>query len=148
MLYFLKIVKYNLCFNYILLIMLLHLSWFFPLCPLSTQQPTLPQAIPPVLFMSMGPGYVFWPLHFLYCTLHPHGYSVTTYLYFLILSPLYPFPYSPLPSGSHQNALCIHVSVSVLFCLVCFLVSIVDGFIFLAILMFIALIFFFVNKSL
>ena len=29
---------------------------------------------------------------FLYCTLHPHGYSVTTYLCFLIPSPLHPFP--------------------------------------------------------
>ena len=37
-----------------------------------------------------------WLLHFLYCTLHPHGYSVTSSLYFLIPSPLHPF--SPPPS--------------------------------------------------
>ena len=40
--------------NYIWLIMLLQLFQFFSLCPSSTQQPPLPQAIPPPLFMSMG----------------------------------------------------------------------------------------------
>ena len=63
---------------------------------------------------------ILWLLHFLYCTSHPHGYSVTTYLYFLIPSPPRPFPYTPLPSGNYQNPLCIHDSVSVLVCLVCF----------------------------
>ena len=42
-------------------------------------------------------------------------------LYFLIPSSLHPFPYTSLPSGSHQNTLCIHDSVSVfLVCLVVF----------------------------
>ena len=73
-----------------------------------------------------------WLLHFLYCTLHLHGYSVTTYLYFLISSPLHPFSLTPLPSGNHQNAFCIHDSVSVLLiCLACFLDSIVDRYLFL-----------------
>ena len=42
--------------NYILLIMLLQLSQFFPLC-LSTQHLPLPQAVPPALFMSIGHTY-------------------------------------------------------------------------------------------
>ena len=33
--------------------------------------------------------------------LHPHGYSITTYLYFLIPSPLHLFSPSPLPSVHH-----------------------------------------------
>ena len=57
---------------------------------------------------------VFWLLHFLYCTLHPHGYSVTTYLHVLIPSPII-----PLPSGKPEKVLLTHESVSVLFlCLV------------------------------
>ena len=32
----------------------------FSLCPLSTQPPPLPQAIPPPLFMSMGHAYKFF----------------------------------------------------------------------------------------
>ena len=40
--------------------------------------------------MSMGPAcLVLWLLHFLYCILHPHGYSVTTCSYCLIPSPLH-----------------------------------------------------------
>ena len=137
-------------FTYTLWIMLLQLSWYFPLAPthLAPHTPSLSQFFPP-LFMSMGHVYVIWLLHFLYCTLHPHDYSVTTYLYFLIPSPLYPFPHSPLPSGNHQNILCIHDSISfILVCLVCFLDSIVDRFVFFAILLFIILIFFFLYKSL
>ena len=79
-------------------------------------------------------------------TLHPHAYSVTTYLYFLILSPLHPFP----QTASHwQPSKCIHDSVSVLLVhLLCFLDSIVYRYIFIAILLFIVLTFFFLNKSL
>ena len=70
--------------------------------------------------------------------------AVTTYLYFLIPSSLHPFPLTPLTSGNHQNILCIHDSVSVLLvCSVCFLGSIVDRYVFSAILLFIVLIFFF-----
>ena len=43
------------------------------------------------------------PFPILYFT--SHGYSVATYLYFLIPSPLYPFFHTPLPSGNHQNIL-------------------------------------------
>ena len=39
------------------------------------------------------------PFPILYFT--SHGYSVTTYLYFLIPSPLHPFYPSLLPSGNH-----------------------------------------------
>ena len=70
----------------------------------------------------------------------------STYLYFLIPSLLHPFP-TPLPSDNHQNDLCVHDSVSVLVCLFCFLDSVVDRYVFIAILLFIVLIFSFLNKS-
>ena len=83
---------------------------------------------------------------FLYCTLHLHSYCITTYLYFFIFSPLHPFPYMPPPSGNHQNALCIHNSVSVfLVCLVCFLDSIVDRYVFIAILFIVLTLFLFLS---
>ena len=70
-------------------------------------------------------------------------------LYFLIPSPLYPFPYTLLLSGNHHKALPIHDFLSVvLVYLVCFLDSIIDRYVFIAILLFIVLIFFFLNKSL
>ena len=56
---------------------------------------------------------VLWLLHSLYCTLHAHGYSVTIYLYFLIPSPLHPFPHMPFPFGTHQNSL--HIMILSLF---------------------------------
>ena len=68
---------------------------------------------------------------------------------FLFLSLLHPFSYTPLPSGNHQNALCIHYSISVLLIfLVCFLDLIVGRYAFIAILLFVVLILFFLNKSL
>ena len=49
-------------------------------------------------------------------------HSVTTCLYFLIPSPLHPFPHNTRPSGNHQNPHCNHDSASAfLVCLVCFL---------------------------
>ena len=69
----------------------------------STQPPLLPHTIPTPLFMSTFHAQVLWLLHFLYWTLHPHGYSVTTYLCFLIPSPLHPFSYTLLPFGNHQT---------------------------------------------
>ena len=91
---------------------------------------------------------LLWLLHFLYCTLHPHGYSVTTSLYILIPSPLHSFPLYLSPCGNHQSPLPIRNSVPVLrVCLVCFLDSIVDRHIFSAILLFIVLILF-LSKSL
>ena len=62
----------------------------------------------------------------------PMAILITTYLYFVIFSPLYPVPHITLPSGKHQNALCIRDSVSVLLAyLVCFLDSIVKRYVFL-----------------
>ena len=64
---------------------------------------------------------------------------------FVLLNPLTSsrLPHSLLPSGNHQNALRIHDSVSVLLCLVHLIDSIVDRCVFVAILLFIVLIFFF-----
>lgn len=77
---------------------------FSPFATLSTQQPPLPQAVhTPLVHGSCVE--VLWLLHFLYYTLHLHGYSVTTYLYFFIPSPLHPFPHIHLPTGNHQNTL-------------------------------------------
>ena len=50
--------------------MLLQLSWFSHLCPLSTQQPQLCQAIPPPLFMSMGHAYMFFGYSISYTVLY------------------------------------------------------------------------------
>ena len=127
--------------------MLLHLSQF-SLFTHFHPAPPLPQEIPTILHVHVSCIYVLWLLHSLYCTVHPHGYSVNTYLYFLIPSPLHPFPHTPFPSGNHQNALHIRNSVSVLVCLVCFLDLIVDRYVFFAILLFIVLMFFFLSKSL
>ena len=75
---------------------------FLPLSPL-TQHPPLPQAISPPLSLSMGHECKFFGCSISYTALylHPHDYSVTTYLYFLIPSPLHPFSPFPLSSGNH-----------------------------------------------
>ena len=97
--------------------MLLELSQFSPFVPIHPASPT-PSGNPPTIGHIHGSCIqVLWLLHLLYCTLHPHGYSITTYLHFLIPSPPHPFPHTLLPSGNHQNPLCIRDSVSSL--LVC-----------------------------
>ena len=128
---------------YILLVMLLQSSPFFLLCLPLLSTPT-PSGNPHTIVHVHGSCIqVLWLLHLLFSTVHPHGYSVTTYLYFLIPSPLQPFPHTCLPSGKHQSTLTIHDSVSVLLgCLVYFLESIVDRYVLIAILLFIVLIFF------
>ena len=90
-------------------------------CPNFSPLPPLPQTLlhhcscPWVLRISS------LTTPFLYCTLHPHGYSVATYLHFLIPSPPYPVSHTPTSSGNHQNTLSIHDWVSVLLVLlVCF----------------------------
>ena len=94
-----------------------------------------------------------WVMHM--CSLatpFPILYFISPWLYFnylfafLNLVNSSPIPPSPLPSGNHQNALCVHDSVSVLVHLVCFLDSIVDRYVFIAILLFIFLIIFFLNR--
>ena len=109
-------------------IMLLQLSWSSPLPP--PQHFPLSQATPPPLFTSMGHASKFFG-YSISCTVHPHGYSVTTHLYFLIPSPPHPFSY-PTPIGQpSKGSPQIHDSVSVLVCLICFLDSIVDRYVFL-----------------
>ena len=98
---------------------------FPPLTP-SAQHPSLPQAIPPPLFMSMGHVYNFF------------GYSISYTVLYIPMAILYLFELlNPLTSSCITQHLppiwqlskhsCIHDSVSVLLvCLVCFLDSIVD----------------------
>ena len=118
----------------------------FPFLPLlHPAYPTTSGKPPTIVHVHGSRLEVLWLLHFLYCTLQPHDYSVTTYLY-IIPSSLHPFSHIPLPSDNHQNALCIQDSVSViLVSLVCFLVTIGDRYVFIAILLFIVFIFFFLN---
>ena len=128
--------------------MLLQLSQFVPFCPTLPSNPYSLKASPHHCscpwVMRVSPSATSFSI--LYFTFH--GNSVTTYLC-LIPSSLHPFSHIPFPSGNHQNPLHIHDSVPVLLvCLVCFLHSIVDRHIFFAILLFIILILFFLNKSL
>ena len=121
----------------------------FPPLPPSSQHSSLPQVIPTPLFCVHG-SYVLSSL----ATSFPILYFTSPWLFynylFVLLNPLAssPIPPHPLPAGNHQNALCIHESVSVLVCLVCFLDSIVDRYVFIAFLVFIVLTFFSINKSL
>ena len=80
--------------------MLLQLFPFFPLCPppLSPSPNSLrqsPSCCPCPWVMHIC---VLWTLCSLCCTLHPHDYSVTTNLYFLILAHFLRIPQTPLPS--------------------------------------------------
>ena len=103
----------------------------FPLLPASTQQLPLPQAIPTPCSCPwvMCVSSLATPFLILYCT---PPWLFCNYL-FVLRNPLTssPIPPLPLPSGNHQNTLCIHDSISVLlFCLVCFLDSVVGRFVF------------------
>ena len=80
--------------NYILLTTLLHFSWFPPLPPPPSTPHSLRQC-PTIVQVHGSCAEVLWLLPFLHCTLHPHDCSLTTYLYFLIPSPLHPFPQTP-----------------------------------------------------
>ena len=114
--------------------MLLQWSQLSPLCPLPPSTPHSLRQSPPHCSCPWVMCIILRLLHFLYYTLHPHGYFVTTHLYLLIPSPDL-FPQTPLPSGNPQNALCIHNSVFVLVGLVCFFDSIFDRYVFVAILL-------------
>ena len=127
--------------NYILLIRLLQLSWFFPLCPPSTHHPPLHQKMPPPLFMSMGRACKFFGFFISYLHLHVRGWSVPP----CISSSPHLFTHSPHPPPTQQPSKCSPYPRFYLFvCLVCFffLDSVVDRFVFNAILLFILLIFF------
>ena len=119
-----------------------------PFAPLHPAPPTPfgnPHTI--VQIHGSGIGSLATPFLILYFT---SPWLFCNYL-FILLNPLTfsSIPPSHLPSGNHQNALQIHDSVSVLFiCLVCFLDSIVYSYVFIAILLVIVWIFFFLNKSL
>ena len=68
--------------NYILLIMLLQLSWFSPLRSLSTQHFPLPQALPPPLFMSTPISSLATPFPILYFT---SPWPFCNYLFVLLI---------------------------------------------------------------
>ena len=119
---------------------------FFPLCP---SPPSIPHSLRQSPHLCSCP----WIMHISsLATLFLILYFTSPWLFcnylFVLLNPLTssPIPTQSLPSGNLQNALCNHNSV--LFCLVCFFGSIVVRYVFVAILLFIVLIFFFLNKSL
>ena len=111
--------------GYILLIVLLQLSQFFPFAP-------PPSDIATPLFMSMGPAYKFLDYSF------PILYFTSPWLFcsylFALLNPLTSSPIRALPP-IWQPSKTPHTydSVSVLVCLVCFLDSVVDRYVFIAI---------------
>ena len=130
--------------------MLLQLSQFLPLCP---PPPTIPHSYRPSPYHCSCPwvmriSSLATPFPILY---FPSPWLFCNYL-FVPFNPLTssPIPPHPLPSGNHQNPLHIRGSVSVLLvCLVHFLNSVVDRYVFITILLFVVLIFFFfLNKSL
>ena len=100
--------------NYILLIMLLELSQFFPLCPLP---PSIPHSLRPSPHRCPCPcvrriSSLATPFPILYFT---SPWLLCNYL-FVLLNPhtSSPIPLHPFPPGNHQNALHIYDSVSVL----------------------------------
>ena len=115
--------------------MLLQLSQFFPLC-------LPPQNIHPFLRQSPHHGSCPWVMCISsLATLFPILYFTSPWLFcnylFVLLNPLTSsliLSYTLHQSGNLQNPLYIHDSVSVLLvCLVCFLDSIVDRYVFIAI---------------
>ena len=81
---------------------------FSPISPCSMQHPPFCQGIPPPLFTSMGHAYRFFG-YSISCTLHPHNYSVTTDLYFLV--PL-PFTHSLTPHSHLATITMLFVSIN------------------------------------
>ena len=105
----------------------------FPLCPPLHPAPPTPSGNPHTIVHAHGSCVqVLWLLHFLYCTFHSCGCSVTTYLYSLSPSPLHPFPHPRLSirQPSKHSLYPRHDSVPVLICLVYFLDSTMDRFVF------------------
>ena len=79
----------------------------FTLCPNSpSSSPTSGNPLT-IVHVHGSCMYVPWLLYSLCCALHPHDYSVTTNLYFLISSPFSPISPTTLPTDNHQNILCI-----------------------------------------
>ena len=129
-------------FKYILLIMLLQLSHFPPFIPLLPAY-LLPHSFPP---FSSCP----WVIHISsLATPFPILFLISpclffTYRFVLLNSCTFPsMLYLPHPSCNPQNDLHVYDSLPVLVvCLVCYLDSVVDSCTFVAISMFIVLIFF------
>ena len=128
----------------------IHLSKFFSFCP---PQPSTPYSLGQSSHHCSCP----WIMHVSPLVIPlPILYSIFLWLFcnylVVLLNPLNGlFTHSPkplLPSGNHQNAIHIGDCVSVLVCVVCVLDSIVDRYVFIATLLFIVLIMFFLNKSL
>ena len=121
----------------------------FPTLPPSTRYPhSLWQSPPPTLSSCswvMHVSSLATPLPMLFLT----SFCLFSTYQFILLTPftIPPIPADPHP-GCHPSVLRIYESVSVLLvCSVCFLDSVVDSCEFNAILLFIVLIFFFLNKS-
>ena len=136
------VVSYCCFLKYILLIVLLQLSKCFPLCsPLPGSPHSLRQSshlCSCLLVMCVSPYST--PLPILYFT---SPWLFCNYL-FVLLNPL---TSSPIPPNTSSH-LAMMIIVSVLFvCVVCFSNSIFGTYVFIAILLYIVLIFFF-NKSL
>ena len=134
--------------NYILLTMLLQLSQYFSPLPTSTQHPQLSQAIPTPLFMSTGHVYMFFGYSISYAIL----YNTMAILQLPICTAESPHLFTQSPTFLFHLATIKMLSVSMILCSFCllslFLDSIVDRYIFIAIVLFLVLIFFFLNKSL
>ena len=86
--------------NYILLIMLLQWSWFFP----STQHTPLPQSTPTPLFMSMDHGFKFFGYSLSYTVLYI-PWLFCNYL-FILLNPLTSLSFPPHPSPIWHPSKC------------------------------------------
>ena len=137
-----------LCFSNILLIVLLQFSQFFTFClphpapPASHKQSPHLCSCPWVMHISS----LATPFLILYFT---SPWLFCNYL-FILLNPLTssPIPLHSLLIWQPSNCSPYRDFVSVvLVCLVCFLDSIVDSYVFIAIIFFILLIFFFLSKS-
>ena len=143
--------------NKLFLLCLLHHILFFKLdfvyaitavliflCPPPAPQ-QLPQALSTPLATPTGLAGKFSGHCFLFCSVHPHDCSVTTNMYLLKLSPFSSIYPTSIPCSNHQNVLCIYDCVL----LVRFLDSIIDRYVFIAILLFtFFILFFFLKKTL
>ena len=134
--------------KYILLIMLLQLSQYFLPFIFLLPAPTALQHSSTPYFMSMGCTYKFFGFSISYTILNL-PLSILC-LPIMLLSPCTFYPPSPHPLPTDNPPCDLHFSGSVpvlVVCLVCFLGLVVDSYEFVVILLFIVLIFFFLDKS-
>ena len=115
---------------------------FPPLSPALSTPHSLRQSSHLVPVRASGVGSLAAPFPILYF-ISPQLFCNCRFV-LLFPSPLHALSHTPFSSGNHQDALHIHDSVSVLLvCIVYVLDSIVERYVFFAIVLFIALIFFF-----